>query len=379
MKSITGTNLKLGILGGGQLGRMLIQEAASLDVHIHVLDPSADAPCAALATTFTQGDFRDYQTVLDFGADKDVLTIEIEDVNTQALKELQSKGVTVCPDPAHIETIKDKGLQKQFYADHGIATSSFKLIEDGRSLTEADLPCVLKLRTGGYDGRGVSVMRTKEDLKDAFEGGCVVEDLVDIEKELAVIIARNASGDSAAFPVTELVFDPKANLVDYLFAPADVSPSAASAAKDLATKVADALNFTGILAVELFLTKSGEVLVNEVAPRTHNSGHHTIEANIASQFEQHLRAILDLPLGSTEVLRPAAMVNLVGAPDHKGPVIYDGLNTLLAMPGVYPHIYGKAETKPYRKMGHVTVLADDLATLKQKVEEVKAAIRVIAE
>lgn len=369
----------MGILGGGQLGRMLIQEAPDLDVHIHVLDPSPDAPCAPLAHSFTCGDFRDYQTVMDFGRDKDLLTIEIEDVNTEALRELQALGVEVCPDPQHIETIKDKGRQKAFFAEHGIASSGYRLIASGKELSESDLPCVLKLRTGGYDGKGVMLLRNLADLKEAFDAPCVVEDLVDIEKELSVIIARNASGESKSFPVVELVFDPKANLVDYLMAPASISEELADKAASLAAQVADAFSFTGILAVELFLTKQGDILVNEVAPRTHNSGHHTIEANHTSQFAQHLRAILNAPLGSTEALAHAGMVNLVGEEGQSGKVLYEGLDRLLAMPGVFPHLYGKAETKPYRKMGHVSILAENAEDLARKVQEVKETIKVMAQ
>ncbi len=377
-KAIYGKNLRLGILGGGQLGRMFIPEAIDLDVHVHVLDPAADAPCAQIAHSFTQGDFRDYQTVLDFGRDKDVLTIEIEDVNIEALRELRDAGVKVCPNPDHVATIKDKGLQKQFYRDHGIASSSFRLIESGRELTSADLPCVLKARTGGYDGKGVSVLRTDADIAAAFGVPCVVEELVDIAKELSVIITRNAAGQTAVFPVVELVFDPRANLVDFLLAPAQVDDTVAERAKALALQVADAFSFEGILAVELFLTTTGELLVNEVAPRTHNSGHHTIEANYTSQFAQHLRAILNLPPGDTRAHGVAAMVNLVGEPGFSGPVVYEGLEKVLSLPGVYPHLYGKSTTKPFRKMGHVTVLADDLDTLRSRVEEVKRTLKVIA-
>lgn len=377
-KAIYGDNFKLGLLGGGQLGRMLIPEAINLDVQVHVLDPSADAPCANLATTFSCGDFRDYQTVLDFGRDKDLITIEIEDVNIEALRVLRDAGVRVCPDPDHIATIKDKGLQKAFYRTHGIPSSAFTLVENGRDLTSDALPCVLKLRTGGYDGKGVCVLRTDEDLRKAFDGPCVVEAVVDIEKELSVIIARNSSGTSAVFPVVELVFDPVANLVDFLFAPARISDDLTRQATELATRVVDALEFTGILAVEMFLTTEGNLLVNEIAPRTHNSGHHTIEANLTSQFAQHLRAILDLPLGSTRAHCPAAMVNLVGASGHDGPVKYEGLDHIMSLPGVYPHLYGKTHTKPYRKMGHVTVLAENHNDLNHLVDEVKGAISVTA-
>lgn len=378
MKSIHGKKFQLGMLGGGQLGRMLLPEANYLDVDIHVLDPAVDAPCAELATSFTLGDFRDYQTVLDFGRGKDLITIEIEDVNIDALRVLKAEGVAVCPDPEHIAIIQDKGTQKAFFDAHKLPSSPYKLIHSRSELSAADLPCALKLRTGGYDGKGVVVLRNEADLATAFDAPCVVEQLVAIDKELAVIIARNARGETASFPVVELVFDPKANLVDYLFAPAQIAANLTHEATELALRVADAFEFTGILAVEMFLTKSGEILINEVAPRTHNSGHHTIEANYTSQFGQHLRAILNLPLGSTAPLRMAAMVNLVGEAGYSGPVHYEGMSTLLAMPGVYPHLYGKAQTKPYRKMGHVTVLADSIDDLQSKVAAVKSSIRVIS-
>lgn len=373
-----GKEFRLGILGGGQLGRMLIPEAIDLDIHVHVLDPAADAPCAQIANSFTCGDFRDYETVMAFGRDKHLITIEIEDVNIDALRDLKAAGVYVCPDPEHIATIKDKGLQKQFYADHGIAASGFRLVESGRELTAGELPCVLKSRTGGYDGKGVQVLRTADDLKHAFDAPCVVETLVPIAKELSVIVARNADGETAAFPVVELVFDPRANLVDYLFAPASIDERLAEAATKLALQVVDAFAFTGILAVEMFLTEEGALLVNEVAPRTHNSGHHTIEANYTSQFAQHVRAILNLPLGDTRAHSFGAMVNLVGEPGHSGKVVYDGLDKLLSMPKVYPHLYGKSETKPYRKMGHVTILADSVEELRERVEEVRRTVKVVA-
>lgn len=373
-----GKEFRLGILGGGQLGRMLIPEAIDLDIHVHVLDPAEDAPCAQIANSFTCGDFRDYETVMAFGRDKHLITIEIEDVNIEALRDLKALGVRVCPDPDHVATIKDKGLQKQFYTDHGIATSDFRLVESGRGLTANELPCVLKSRTGGYDGKGVQVLRTADDLQHAFDAPCVVESLVPIAKELSVIVARNADGDTAAFPVVELVFDPRANLVDYLFAPASINERLAEAATKLALQVVDAFAFTGILAVEMFLTEDGALLVNEVAPRTHNSGHHTIEANYTSQFAQHLRAILNLPLGDTRAHSFGAMVNLVGEPGNSGKVVYDGLDKLLGMPAVYPHLYGKSETKPYRKMGHVTLLADSVEELRDRVEEVKRTVKVVA-
>lgn len=376
--NIYGDNLKLGILGGGQLGRMFIQEAISMDVQVHVLDPSRDAPCAHLATTFTCGSFKDYNAVMQFGREMDVVTIEIEDVNVDALQDLKAAGVKVFPDPEILSIIKDKGLQKQFFVDHGIPSSEFRLIEGAHAIQYADLPIVQKLRTGGYDGKGVNVLRNAQDVEAAFDAPSVLEQLVDIEKELAVIIARNEHQQTAAFPVVEMVFDDRSNLVDYLFAPASISVMVEEQARSLALKVADAFDFVGILAVEMFLTKDGRVLVNEVAPRTHNSGHHTIEANYTSQFGQHLRAVLGMPLGSTAILRPAAMVNLVGEDGYSGQVVYEGLEKMLAIDGVYPHFYGKSETKPFRKMGHVTILADHLDELEDKVHTVKRLMRVIS-
>lgn len=375
---IYGDNIKLGILGGGQLGRMLIQEAISLDVQVHVLDPAPDAPCAGLATTFTCGSFRDHQTVLNFGRSMDVLTIEIEDVDVDALRQLKSAGVKVFPDPEILAIIKDKGLQKQFFLDHGIPSSAFRLIETSDEIEQSELPVVHKLRTGGYDGKGVSILRSVEDIHNTFKAPSLLESLVDIEKELSVIIARNESGETVTYPVVEMVFDDRSNLVDYLFAPATLTHDIAENAKELAIKVADAFSFVGILAVEMFLTKSGDVLVNEIAPRTHNSGHHTIEANFTSQFGQHLRAVLGMPLGSTSTLRAAAMVNLVGEDGYSGPVVYDGLETVLGMEGVYPHFYGKTETKPFRKMGHITILADSIDELAAKVDVVKSIMRVVS-
>lgn len=373
-----GKRFTLGVLGGGQLGRMLIQEAISLDVEVHILDPSPDAPCRGLCSSFTVGDFRDKDTVLAFGKGKDLITIEIEDVNVEALEILQNEGVRVCPDPQILKIIQDKGVQKQFYLEHDIPSTPFRLIKDKSELSTSDLPLVQKLRVGGYDGRGVQVLRTEESLSAAFNAPSVLEDLVDIQKELAVIVARNANGETKTFPVVELVFDPVANLVTYLFSPAQVNENTARKAEDLACSVANALELEGILAVEMFLDTTGKLMVNECAPRTHNSGHHTIEGNYTSQFAQHLRAILNLPLGNTDSIQPAAMVNLLGEKGFKGPVIYEGLTDILGMDEVYPHLYGKTTTKPFRKMGHITVLDKDLEGVKNKAQEVSERIRVIA-
>jgi len=376
MEKFYNSNFKLGILGGGQLGRMLIQDAINLDVHISILDPSKNCPCAEIANSFTCGDFNDFQTVYDFGKTVDVLSIEIENVNTDALLALQSEGKTIFPRPENLVIIKDKGLQKQFYKDHNIATSEFTLIESKEEIQT--FPIVQKLRTGGYDGRGVQVLKSKSDLEKAFLEPSVLEDLVDIEKEISVIIARNSNGEIRTFPTVELEYNHEANLVEYLFAPALISKDVEKKAKDLALQVVTAFDFIGLLAVEIFLTKTGEVLVNEVAPRTHNSGHHTIESCHTSQFEQHMRAILNMPLGDTDLLSSAVMLNLLGEPNYEGPVEYEGAEKVLKMKGAHIHLYGKAETKPFRKMGHVTVLNQDLNTAKAMAKQIKKDLKVKA-
>lgn len=371
-----GPALRLGVLGGGQLGRMMIQAAANLDLHVEVMDPAADAPCRHLTHRFVQGDLQDADAVFAFGRDLDVITIEIEHVSVDGLRRLRDHGVRVLPDPDHLAIIQDKGLQKQFFADHDIPSSDFQLIEDASGAAAFGFPVVQKLRTGGYDGKGVKILKTATDVR--FDGPCVLEQAVAIDKELSVIVARNPSGEVATFPVVEAVFDPVANLVDFLVAPAAVTDAQSADAQALAVRVAEAMDFRGLLAVELFLVQdSGQILVNEIAPRTHNSGHHTIEANRTSQFEQHLRAILDLPLGDTSPVHPVgAMVNLVGAPDAHGTPVYAGLATALATPGIHPHIYGKSTVKPFRKMGHVTITGHDRAEVVDHIHALRAAVRV---
>jgi len=372
--------LKIGILGGGQLGRMLIQEALDLDINISVLDPAADAPCAGICHSFVRGSFNDFDTVIAFGQDKDVVTIEIENVNTDALAELEKKGVRVLPTPALLAMVKDKGLQKQFYARHNIPTADFILVENKAGILNSGFgfPMVQKLRTGGYDGRGVQVLRSADDMDRAFDAPSVLEKAVDIAMELSVIVARNAAGQSVTFPVVELVFDPRVNLVDLLVAPARISEETAEKAKDVALSVVEKSGFVGLLAVELFLSNSGQILVNEIAPRPHNSGHHTIEANVTSQYGQHLRAILDLPLGSPDTLKAGAMVNLLGAAGHDGAVRYEGMEKVLAEPGVFVHLYGKSHTKPFRKMGHITILANSPDEALERAMKVKEMVAVKA-
>lgn len=378
-KEVTGDQHRLGILGGGQLGRMFIQEAINYDVHVHIMDNDDIAPSSAIANTYVKGNIRNFDDVMKFGADKDVLTIEIENVNVEALKELEKKGVKVYPQPAVLEIIKDKGLQKQFYQERGIPTSDFHFTHESTSSAEyaEHLPFVHKLRTGGYDGKGVEVIRTSEDISNVFTAPSIVEEFVPFEKELSVIVARNASGETAVYQTVECEFN-EANLVAFLFSPADISPETEKKATDLAIQVINELDMVGILAVEMFLLEDGEILVNEIAPRPHNSGHHTIECNITSQFEQHMRSVLDLPLGSTEMIRKGAMINLLGAEGYTGPSKYEGLNEVMAIPGVHVHLYGKATTKPYRKMGHITVTSSDILEAKSSANTVRKLIRVVS-
>lgn len=375
------SKFNLGILGGGQLGRMFIQNAVNYNVSVHILDPSDVAPCREIASSFTRGDFNDYQTVLDFGKDMDVLTIEIEHVHVEALEELEKAGVQVFPQPHIIKMIQDKGLQKQFYADHNIPTSNFSLVKNKSEFITGhfELPVVQKLRKGGYDGKGVQVVGSDQDYEKAFDAPCVIEDFVDFEKELSVIVARNEAGEISTFPVVEPEFNPEANLVEFLFAPAHIDAATEEKARAVAKQVAEATGIVGILAVELFLTKTGDILVNEAAPRPHNSGHHTIEACYSSQYDQLLRAITGLPAGSTVQSQPAVMVNLLGEPGHTGEVKIKGLSEVLAMPGVFVHLYGKKVTKPYRKMGHVTVVATSLNEAVKIAHEVKDILKVEAE
>lgn len=379
MRSVTGNSFRLGILGGGQLGRMFIQEAANFDVQVHILDGSSNGPAGQLATSFTEGDITNYEDVFNFGKSLDLLTVEIENVNIQALFDLEKEGVKVFPQPRVLSIIKDKGTQKEFYREHNLPTSDFELLDANTPSDELEkrIPFVQKLRTGGYDGRGVQVIRDNSELKEAFSEPSLAEDLIDFEKELSVIVARNERGETAVFPTVECEFN-DANLVEYLFSPADVSEETEKKAEKLAIDVINAFEMVGILAVEMFLTKDGNILVNEVAPRPHNSGHHTIECNVTSQFEQHLRSIVNWPLGSTEIEKQGVMLNVLGASDHTGTTVYEGLEEVIKIPGVYPHLYGKMTTKPNRKMGHITIASKSMEDAKKKADQVKQLLRVIS-
>ena len=378
------SNFTLGILGGGQLGKMLLTETRKFDITTKVLDPSADAPCRIACNTFVQGALTDFDTVYKFGKEVDVLTIEIENVNVDALKKLQSEGVKVYPTPQTIELIQNKATQKQFYTTHNIPTAPFHRFESLANLQKAvakeqiTLPFVWKSARFGYDGNGVKIVQQLPDLSLLPEGECIAENLVPFAKELAVIVARNVSGEASTYPVVEMEFHPEANQVEYVLCPARISEEIAQKARAIAVQVAQAFQVVGLLAVELFLTAEGEVLVNEVAPRPHNSGHYSIEAAYTNQFEQHLRAILDLPLGNTNSKVAGVMVNLVGAEGYQGDVVYENIEQILAMQGVTPHIYGKRETRPFRKMGHVTIVNKDIEKARTIAEKVKQTIKVIA-
>jgi len=372
--------IKIGVLGGGQLGRMMIQSAINYNLYVCCLDPDANAPCKYMANEFTQGSLTDYKTVYNFGKDKDLITIEIENVNVEALYALQKEGKKVFPQPEVIEIIKDKGLQKMFYQRNDIPSPDFFLVENKTQIEKYKdfFPFFQKLRTGGYDGKGVVKLGHPNKIDHAFEEPSVLERLVDFDKEISVIVARNESGEVKCFPAVECEFNSEANLVEFLFSPAHIKKNVDKQAVDISIKIAEKLNIVGLLAVELFVTKDGNVLVNEVAPRPHNSGHQTIEANITSQFEQHLRAILNLPLGDTSIIKPSVMINLLGEKNYEGPAKYEGLSDTLKYKGVYVHLYGKAITKPFRKMGHVTVLDDDLELAKKKAITVKDLIKIIS-
>jgi 5-(carboxyamino)imidazole ribonucleotide synthase len=373
------SDFKLGILGGGQLGRMLIQSGIDYNIPFSVLDPDAHAPCSTLVE-FHHGKLTDFDTVMHFGLSCDIITIEIENVNTAALKELAKRGKKVFPQPEVIELIQDKRSQKIFYRDCDIPTAEFILVENSNDVRKREdyLPAVNKIGREGYDGRGVQILKSRADLDKAFDAPGLVERLIDFDKEISVIVARNAHGDIKSFPPVEMVFHPEQNLVEYLFAPAEISKRVEGEADQIARKIIHELNMVGLLAVEMFVTKDGNVLVNEIAPRPHNSGHQTIEANITSQYEQHLRAILGLPLGDTSLILPSAMVNLLGEPGYTGPAVYRGFEEVVKLPGVHVHLYGKQITKPFRKMGHVTIVDADITDLKHKANFVKQTLKVIS-
>jgi 5-(carboxyamino)imidazole ribonucleotide synthase len=384
VKNYFSSDFKLGVLGGGQLGRMLLAETQKFDIYTCILDNSTSAPCAEICNNFTQGNLLDFDTVYNFGKQVDVLTIEIENVNIDALDKLASEGVTIYPKPKNLRIIQNKARQKNFYTDHQIPTAAFShyaYLEELKHSFEnniIDFPFVWKAARFGYDGTGVKIVRNLDDLENLPAVECIVEKLIPFENELAVIVARNEKGEVKTYPVVEMEFHPEANQVEYVICPARIEESIAKKAQETALKVVEKLDFVGLLAVEMFLTKEGSILVNEVAPRPHNSGHYSIEASYTNQFEQHLRSILNLPLGNTESKLAGIMVNLVGDEGFSGDVIYQNIEEILKIDGVTPHIYGKKQTRPFRKMGHVTIVNPDVNKARKIAQKVKETIRVIS-
>ncbi len=379
------SEFKLGILGGGQLGKMILNETRKWDIHTVVMDPNREAPCRIGSDEFHVGDLMDFDAVYNFGKDVDVLTIEIENINVEALKALEQKGIKVFPASKTLETIQNKAKQKLFYVDHDIPTAPFSRfaykpeVETAIRNSVLDFPFVWKSTQFGYDGRGVKIVRNEQDLSGLPNVECIIENLIDFKNELSVIVARSANGHVAAYPVVEMEFHPEANQVEYVICPARISPEVAAKAEAVALRTSTAYQHVGLLAVEMFQTQNDDILVNEVAPRPHNSGHHTIESCYTSQFEQHLRAILGLPLGSSMSKVAGIMVNLVGEAQFTGPVVYQNIEQVLDIEGVTPHIYGKKETRPFRKMGHVTIVNEDMAVARELAEKVKNTIKVISE
>ncbi|AXT56463.1 5-(carboxyamino)imidazole ribonucleotide synthase [Aquimarina sp. AD1] len=385
MTNYFSSDFKLGILGGGQLGKMMLYETRKYDICTYVLDPNPDAPCRIACDHFQQGDLMDYDTVYNFGKKVDVLTFEIETVNTKALARLEREGKKVYPDSKTLEKIQNKGKQKLFYKNQEIPTAPFVQFSNKAHLTEGitsgkvKLPFVWKSTQGGYDGKGVSIIRTGADIAKLPDTECIAEKLIDFKNELAVIVVRNPQDEIKTYPVVEMEFHPEANQVEYVICPARIDDKIAEKARTIAENVSKAFTHVGLLAVEMFQTKDDEILVNEVAPRPHNSGHYSIEASYTNQFEQHIRAILDLPLGNTESKVAGIMVNLVGAEGYTGNVVYENIDTIMKMKGVTPHIYGKKQTRPFRKMGHVTIINEDIAEAREIAEKVKKTIKVVSE
>ncbi len=374
------SKFRLGVLGGGQLGKMLLSETQKFDIFTVILDGSMQAPCAQICNEFHQGDLMDYETVYNFGKKVDLLTIEIEHVNINALLKLEEEGLKIYPQPSVLQIIQHKGRQKDFFVKNNIPTSPHKRFSSLKELkkVEFDFPFVWKSAQFGYDGTGVKIVKNKTDLNSLSDTECIVENLIPFKNELAVIVARNNNDEIKTYPVVEMEFHPEANQVEYVICPARVSDEIAKKAREIALKVAESFKHIGLLAVEMFQTENNEILVNEVAPRTHNSGHYSIEASYTSQFEQHVRSILNLPLGNTASKVAGIMVNLVGAEGFSGNVVYEGMEDILKMDGVTPHIYGKKETRPYRKMGHVTIVNNNLEEARKIAEKVKNTIRVIS-
>ncbi len=380
MKNYFSSSFKLGILGGGQLGKMMLYDARKYDIQTYVLDPSPEAPCKIACNHFEQGSLTDYETVYNFGQQVDVLTFEIETVNVAALEALEKEGKKVFPSSKTLRNIQDKGIQKDFYTTHEIPTAGYTKYAFAKAIAQdtPSYPFIWKSCQGGYDGKGVAVVRSAEDLESLPQVPCIAEAMIPFKNELAVIVARNVSGDVVTYPVVEMEFHPEANQVEYVLCPARIDEKVAQKARAIAAQVSNAFEHVGLLAVEMFQTEDNNILVNEVAPRPHNSGHYSIEGSYTNQFEQHLRAILDLPLGDTSNKASSVMVNLVGEEGYEGQVYYEKIEDILALKGVTPHIYGKSLTRPFRKMGHVTIIDQDINEARNTAQKVKQTIRVIS-
>lgn len=372
---------KAGILGGGQLGRMLLQAAANYPVETFVLENDAECPAANLCSHFTKGDITNFDDVYNFGKHLDAITIEIESVNVEALQKLEDEGVKIFPKPAALSIIKNKILQKQFYTDNQIPTSAFIITNNKEELKNnvSFLPAVHKLAIGGYDGRGVMILKRKEDIDNGFDNPAILEKKVDIKKEIAIIVGIGESGEVAIYPPVDMIFNKDFNLLEYQLSPAQLDQQILWKAEAIALTVAKNFKSAGIFAIEMFVDVANNVLVNETAPRVHNSGHHTIESNYSSQFDMLWRIMLGYPLGNTDHIIPGAIVNLIGEENHTGKVKYEGLEKVLAIDNVFVHIYGKKETRPGRKMGHVTILSKERQELLHTSNKIKSMLKVITE
>jgi len=369
---------KIGILGGGQLGRMLLQAAANYHVETCVLENDSECPAAHLCHHFTKGDIKDFDAVYNFGKGLDAITIEIENVNVEALEKLEAEGVKIFPRPSVLKTIKNKILQKNYYKELQVPTADFKITNHYAEIGEMEdfLPAVHKLGEGGYDGRGVQIIKNKADIEKGFDKPSVLEKMVAIDKELAMIIAINEKKETAIYPPVTMVFDPDLNLLDYQLCPSELNKQVLWKIEAVALAVVRNFKSPGIFAVEFFIDKNGDVFVNETAPRVHNSGHHTIEAHYSSQFDMLWRVMLDYPLGNTSFILPSVMINIVGAAGHTGDVVYEGLDEVLQMENAFVHIYGKKQTKPGRKMGHITILSNEKQDLLHKSNKIKRSLVV---
>ena len=378
------SKFRLGILGGGQLGKMLLYDAKRYDLHTKVMDSNFEVPCAGLADEFILGDITNYDDVINFGNKVDIITVEIEKINTDALLFLEKKGKKIFPSAVTLRIIQNKTQQKEFYQKNNLPTSRFKNypnIDKLKSNFEKDnfkFPFVWKSSRFGYDGKGVKIIKKFDDLNFSYGEECLIEEKISIKKELSIIVARNIDGEMKCFPVVEMEFNDKSNLVEYVMCPANISSDIESRAIEIAMKASEKFNMVGLLAVELFLDVNDKIIINEVAPRPHNSGHHTIECCMTSQFDQHIRSILNLPLGETQILIPGIMVNLVGENKVEGNVVYQNINDIFEIPGVFIHIYGKKKSRLDRKMGHITIVNKEISKAIEIGKKIKKKIKVIS-